>query len=211
MNEIEKVECLIIKGYLLFYFCLNKNKPFMAGGKNMATPTTVNGKVTFHGAAEAITKFVRLNNLFLALHPKSITKDRICYYTNLFTDEEEPKFLTNVEEILEYLKTSQTFILDGSGRNDYLTNIQYHLKWLLDQFVTTFEDDPDAVKGLVDKVQFVINSGIKIDYEFTDDNFTDWDEWKGTVDLTGSVISVDKREVSYLDVENIKMIASSSI
>lgn len=83
----------------------------MAGGKNMATPTTVNGKVTFHGAAEAITKFVRLNNLFLALHPKSITKDRICYYTNLFTDEEEPKFLTNVEEILEYLKTSQTFIL----------------------------------------------------------------------------------------------------
>ena len=177
----------------------------------MATPTTVNGKVTFHGAAEAITKFVRLNNLFLALHPKSITKDRICYYTNLFTDEEEPKFLTNVEEILEYLKTSQTFILDGSGRNDYLTNIQYHLKWLLDQFITTFEDDPDAVKALVDKVQFVINSGIKIDYEFTDDNFTDWDEWKGTVDLTGSVISVDKREVSYLDVENIEMIASSSI
>lgn len=40
----------------------------------MATPTTVNGKVTFHGAAEAITKFVRLNNLFFGFTPQIYNK-----------------------------------------------------------------------------------------------------------------------------------------
>lgn len=175
----------------------------------MATPTTANGKITFQGKSEAIATFVSLNNLFLASHPKSITKNKICYYTNLFTDEEKPRFLTNFDELIEYLKNNQTFTLDASGRNDYTTNIQYHLKWLIEQITTTI-NKPEVIEILIDEIQSVINSGIKINYEFTDDNFTDWDEWKGTIDLADSIISIDKNKVSYIDIKNIKMIASSN-
>ena len=175
----------------------------------MATPTTANGKATFQGEPKAITTFISLNNLFLASHPKSMTKNEIRYYTNLYTNEEKPRFLTNFDKLIEYTKNNRTFILDASGRNDYTKNIQYQLKWLIQQIVTT-SNNPEIIEILIDEIKSIINSGIKIYYEFTDDNFTEWDKWEGTVDLADAVISMNTQNTSYLNIENIKIVNSSN-
>lgn len=94
----------------------------------MANETIVDGEVTFHGDVAGIATFVRMNNSFLAYHPKAKDKG-VGYYTNLFT--EDGRFLIDESEIAQYLKKSKTFVLAGCGRNNYTTNIEYQLKWLL--------------------------------------------------------------------------------
>lgn len=67
----------------------------------MANETIVDGKVTFHGDVAGIATFVRMNNSFLASHPKAKDKG-VGYYTNLFT--EDGRFLIDESEITQYLK-----------------------------------------------------------------------------------------------------------
>lgn len=43
----------------------------------MANETIVDGKVTFRGDVAGIATFVRMNNSFLASHPKA--KDNFCF------------------------------------------------------------------------------------------------------------------------------------
>ncbi len=57
------------------------------------------------------------------------------------------------------------------------------------------------------KLQAAIQSGLKIEYEFSDDDFNNWDEREGTVDLTGLTFSLDK--ASLVDTNGLEMINSS--
>lgn len=170
----------------------------------MANETIVDGKVTFRGDVAGIATFVRMNNSFLASHPKAKDKG-VGYYTNLFT--EDGRFLIDESEIAQYLKKSKTFVLAGCGRNNYTTNIEYQLKWLLSGLKNYYFCNQTYLEEEVAKVQAAIQSGLKIEYEFSDDDFNNWDEREGTVDLTGLTFSLDK--ASLVDTNGLEMINSS--
>lgn len=155
----------------------------------MANETIVDGKVTFRGDVAGIATFVRMNNSFLASHPKAKDKG-VGYYTNLFT--EDGRFLIDESEIAQYLKKSKTFVLAGCGRNNYTTNIEYQLKWLLSGLKNYYFCNQTYLEEEVAKVQAAIQSGLQIEYEFTDKDFNNSDEWKGTVDLTELIFSFDR-------------------
>lgn len=170
----------------------------------MANETIVDGKVTFRGDVAGIATFVRMNNSFLASHPKA--KDKwVGYYTNLFT--EDGRFLIDESEIAQYLKKSKTFVLAGCGRNNYTTNIEYQLKWLLSGLKNYYFCNKTYLEEEVAKVQAAIQSGLQIEYEFTDKDFNNSDEWKGTVDLTELIFSFDRANL--VDAVGIEMIDSS--
>ena len=93
----------------------------------MANETIVDGKVTFRGDVAGIATFVRMNNSFLASHPKAKDKG-VGYYTNLFT--EDGRFLIDESEIAQYLKKSKTFsylkklwILQNLGENFVIVSV----------------------------------------------------------------------------------------
>ena len=155
----------------------------------MANETIVDGEVTFHGDVAAIATFVRMNNSFLASHPKAKDKG-VGYYTNLFT--EDGRFLIDESEITQYLKKSKTFVLIGCGHNSYTTNIEYQLKWLLSGLKNYYFCNQTYLEEEVAKVQAAIQSGLQIEYDFTDKSFNNWDEWKGTVDFTDLIFSFDR-------------------
>lgn len=170
----------------------------------MADETCAEGKVTFHGNIGAIATFVRMNNSFLASHPEAKDKN-VGYYTNLYT--KDGLFLTDEEKIAQYLEKTKTFVLDGCGRNDYTTNIEYQLKWLLSGLKNYYFGNQTYLEEEVAKVQAAIQSGLQIEYEFTDDDFNNWDEWKGTVDLTDLIFTFDRANL--VDAVGIEMTASS--
>lgn len=170
----------------------------------MANETIVDGKVTFHGDVAGIATFVRMNNSFLASHPKAKDKG-VGYYTNLFT--EDGRFLIDESEITQYLKKSKTFVLIGCGHNSYTTNIEYQLKWLLSGLKNYYFCNQTYFEEEVAKVQAAIQSGLLIEYEFTDKDFNNSDEWKGTVDFTDLIFSFDRANL--VDAVSIEMIDSS--
>ena len=170
----------------------------------MANETIVDGEVTFHGDVAGIATFVRMNNSFLAYHPKAKDKG-VGYYTNLFT--EDGRFLIDESEITQYLKKSKTFVLAGCGRNNYTTNIEYQLKWLLSGLKNYYFCNQTYLEEEVAKVQAAIQSGLQIEYDFTDKDFNNWDEWKGIVDLTDLIFSLDRANL--VDAVGIEMIDSS--
>lgn len=57
------------------------------------------------------------------------------------------------------------------------------------------------------KVQAAIQSGLQIEYDFTDKDFNNWDKWKGTVDFTDLIFSFDRANL--VDAVGIKMTDSS--
>lgn len=59
----------------------------------------------------------------------------------------------------------------------------------------------------VAKVQAAIQSGLQIEYKFTDKDLNNWDEWKGTVDLTDLIFSFDRANL--VDAVGIEMTDSS--
>ena len=170
----------------------------------MANETSADGKVTFYGELKAIATFVSMTNSFLAYHPEAKYK-KVGYYTNLFT--EDGRFLTDESEIAQYLEKTKTFILDGRGRNGYITNIEYQLDWLLSGLKSYYSENQVALEAEVAKLQAAIQSGLKIEYEFSDDDFNNWDEREGTVDLTDLTFSLDK--ASLVDTNSLKVINSS--
>lgn len=170
----------------------------------MANETCAEGKVTFHGDVEAVATFVSMSNSFLAYHPEAKYK-KVGYYTNLLA--EDGRFLTDESEIAQYLENTKTFVLDGCGRNDYITNIEYQLDWLLSGLKSYYSENQVALEAEVAKLQAAIQSGLKIEYEFSDDDFNNWDEREGTVDLTGLTFSLDK--ASLVDTNGLEMINSS--
>ena len=170
----------------------------------MANETSAEGKVTFHGNIEAIATFVSMTNSFLAYHLEAKYK-KVGYYTNLFT--EDGRFLTDESEIAQYLEKTNTFILDGCGRNDYITNVEYQLEWMLSGLKKYYSDNPTVLEAEVFKLQAAIQSGLRIEYKFSDDDFNNWDEREGTVDLTGLTFSLEK--VSLVDTNGLELINSS--
>ena len=170
----------------------------------MANETCAEGKVTFHGDVEAVATFISMSNNFLASHPKAKDKG-VRYYTNLFTEDEE--FLVDESEIAQHLEKTKTFVLDGCGRNDYTTNIEYQLDWLLSGLKRYYSENQVALEAEVAKLQAAIQSGLKIEYEFSDDDFNNWDERERTVDLTGLTFSLDK--ASLVDTDGLEVTDSS--
>ena len=57
------------------------------------------------------------------------------------------------------------------------------------------------------KLQAAIQSGLKIDYEFLDDDFNNWDEREGSVDLTALTFSLEK--ASLVDTDGLEVTDSS--
>lgn len=172
----------------------------------MANETSASGTVTFHGDVEAIATFVSMCNNFLASHPEAKNK-RVRYYTNLFTDDNSKEFLVDESKIAQYLEKSKTFVLDGCGRNDYINNIEYQLEWLLSGLKSYYSENPSAFEAEVARLQAAIQSGLKIEYEFIDDDFNNWDEREGTVDLTGLTFSFEK--ASLVDTDGLEVTDSS--
>ena len=56
-------------------------------------------------------------------------------------------------------------------------------------------------------MQAAIQSGLQIEYKFTDKDLNNWDEWKGTVDLTDLIFSFDRANL--VDAVGIEMTDSS--
>lgn len=178
----------------------------MAGGKNMANETATDGKITFHGNIDAIATFVSMCNSFLASHQEAKDKG-VRYYTNLFTDDNNKEFLVDESKIAQYLEKSKTFALEGCGRNDYINNIEYQLEWLLSGLKRYYSENQVALEAEVAKLQAAIQSGLKIEYEFLDDDFNNWDEREGTVDLAGLTFSLEK--ASLVDTDGLEVTDSS--
>ena len=68
-------------------------------------------------------------------------------------------------------------------------------------------DNPTVLEAEVVKLQAAIQSGLRIEYKFSDDDFNNWDEREGTVDLTGLTFSLEK--VSLVDTNGLELINSS--
>ena len=97
--------------------------------------------------------------------------------------------------------------MDGCGRNDYITNIEYQLDWLLSGLKSYYSENQVALEAEVAKLQAAIQSGLKIEYEISDDDFNNWDEREGTVDLTGLTFSLEK--ASLVDTDGLEVTDSS--